>query len=126
MVGTIGVSFDEELDRIIVVLEEVGVDDEDDDDDEIAESGHMLRVAMTREQAAAFAITRRGWSKRAGRHARCVRCLWTPGSRLPAYQRAPAAHVLTEVSNATVERVLTEGEMEVHGRIAGARTPRCS
>ena len=55
VVGTIGVSYDEELDRIIVVLEEVGVEDEEEEDDDV-ESGHVLRVAMTREQAAAFAI----------------------------------------------------------------------
>ncbi len=55
VVGTIGVSYDEELDRVIVVLEEVGVDDEDDEEG-MAENGHVLRVAMTREQAAAFAI----------------------------------------------------------------------
>ena len=57
VVGTIGVSYDEELDRIIVVLEEIGVDEEDEgDEEEVAESGHVLRVALTREQAAAFAI----------------------------------------------------------------------
>ncbi len=64
VVGTIGVSYDEELDRIIVVLEEVGVDDDDDEgeDDEdvvdidVDEGGHVLRVALSREQAAAFAI----------------------------------------------------------------------
>ena len=56
VVGTIGVSYDEELDRIIVVLEEMDVDDEDGDEDDLAESGHVLRVALTREQAAAFAI----------------------------------------------------------------------
>jgi uncharacterized repeat protein (TIGR03847 family) len=62
VVGTIGVSYDEELDRIVVVLEEIGVGEEDDDaeDDEIEididEGGHVLRVALTREQAAAFAI----------------------------------------------------------------------
>jgi uncharacterized repeat protein (TIGR03847 family) len=58
VVGTIGVSYDEELDRIIVVLEELDVDDEDEDGDEddLAESGRVLRVALTREQAAAFAI----------------------------------------------------------------------
>jgi uncharacterized repeat protein (TIGR03843 family) len=39
---------------------------------------------------------------------------------LPAHQRAPAAGDLTTVSDATVERVLTEGAMEVHGRIAGS------
>ena len=51
VVGTIGVSYDEELDRIIVVLEELGVDDEEDEDDEISDSGHVLRVAPSREQA---------------------------------------------------------------------------
>ena len=56
VVGTIGVSYDEELDRIIVVLEEMDVDDEDGDGDDLAESGRVLRVALTREQAAAFAI----------------------------------------------------------------------
>src|SRR3984957_17361802 len=52
VVGTIGVSYDEELDRIIVVLEEVGVDDDEEDEideideiDEVDESGHVLRVA---------------------------------------------------------------------------------
>jgi uncharacterized repeat protein (TIGR03847 family) len=56
VVGTIGVSYDEELDRIVVVFEEMGVDDEEDEDDDSAESGHVLRVALSREQAAAFAI----------------------------------------------------------------------
>ena len=46
MVGTIGVSYDEELDRIVVVLEEMGVDDEEEDEDDVAESGHVLRVAL--------------------------------------------------------------------------------
>jgi uncharacterized repeat protein (TIGR03847 family) len=55
VVGTIGVSYDEELDRIIIVLEEVGIDDEEEDEDAM-ERGHVLRVALSREQAAAFAI----------------------------------------------------------------------
>jgi uncharacterized repeat protein (TIGR03847 family) len=38
----------------VVVLEEVGGDDEDDEEGE--ESGHVLRIALSREQAAAFAI----------------------------------------------------------------------
>jgi uncharacterized repeat protein (TIGR03847 family) len=53
VVGTIGVSYDEEIDRVVVVLEEVGEDDEEDEEDE---RGHVLRIAMTREHAAAFAI----------------------------------------------------------------------
>ena len=60
VVGTIGVSYDEELDRIVIVLEEIGSgeeDEEDDDeDDELDEGAHVLRVALSREQAAAFAI----------------------------------------------------------------------
>ena len=55
IVGTIGVSYDEEIDRIVVVLEEAG-QAEDDEEDEDEENGHVLRVALTREQAAAFAI----------------------------------------------------------------------
>jgi uncharacterized repeat protein (TIGR03847 family) len=58
VVGTIGVSYDEELDRVVIVLEEIGLgeEDEEEDPDEIDEGGHVLRVALTREQAAAFAI----------------------------------------------------------------------
>jgi uncharacterized repeat protein (TIGR03847 family) len=68
VVGTIGVSYDEEIDRIIVVLEEAGAgmeelpgdDDEIDEVDEVDEvdeqEGNVVRVALTREQAAAFAI----------------------------------------------------------------------
>src|SRR6202020_2125127 len=56
VVGTIGVSYDADLDRVIVVLEEVGVEDEDEEEDDDLDSGHVLRVALTREQAAAFAI----------------------------------------------------------------------
>jgi uncharacterized repeat protein (TIGR03847 family) len=60
VVGTIGVSYDEELDRIVIVLEEIGPGDEDDEDDDEDDdddgSGHALRVALSREQAAAFAI----------------------------------------------------------------------
>ncbi len=54
VVGTIGVSYDEEIDRIIVVLEEVEMEDEGED--QPVERGHVLRVALSREQAAAFAI----------------------------------------------------------------------
>jgi uncharacterized repeat protein (TIGR03847 family) len=56
VVGTIGVSYDEELDRIVIVLEEMGAGEEDEDDDDEAASGHVLRVALSREQAAGFAI----------------------------------------------------------------------
>ncbi|MGP0031102.1 MAG: DUF3090 family protein [Acidimicrobiales bacterium] len=56
VVGTIGVSYDDEIDRVVVVLEEAGdVEDEEEDEAE-EESGHVLRIALTREQAAGFAI----------------------------------------------------------------------
>ena len=54
--GTIGVSYDEEIDRVIVVLEEIGVAEDEDIAEEDMERGNVLRVALTREQAAAFAI----------------------------------------------------------------------
>lgn len=44
VVGTIGVSYDEDADRLVVVVEEAG------------EEGTVARLAVTREQAAAFAI----------------------------------------------------------------------
>lgn len=44
VVGTIGVSYDEEADRLVVVVEEAG------------DEGTVARLAVTREQAAAFAI----------------------------------------------------------------------
>ena len=44
VVGTIGVSYDEDADRLVVVVEEAGDD------------GTVARLAITREQAAAFAI----------------------------------------------------------------------
>ncbi|MHB1582294.1 MAG: DUF3090 family protein [Acidimicrobiales bacterium] len=47
VVGTIGVSYDEDADRLIVVVEEVADEDEE---------GVVARIALTREQAAAFAI----------------------------------------------------------------------
>jgi len=56
VVGTIGVSYDEEIDRVVVVLEEAGDAEEEEDPAEEEDSGHVLRIALTREQAAAFAI----------------------------------------------------------------------
>ncbi len=47
VVGTLGVTYDETLDRIVLVAEELVGDDED---------GDMARFMITREQAAAFAI----------------------------------------------------------------------
>jgi uncharacterized repeat protein (TIGR03847 family) len=48
VVGTIGVSYDEESDRLVVIVEEAG------------EEANVARVAITREQAAAFAIRATG------------------------------------------------------------------
>ncbi len=45
--GTIGVSYDEDEDRVVVVVEEAVPDDE---------TGAIARIAVTREQAGAFAI----------------------------------------------------------------------
>lgn len=45
IVGTIGISFESSLDRLVVVIEAAGDDD-----------AAVLRVALTREQAGAFAI----------------------------------------------------------------------
>ncbi len=64
-VGTIGVSYDEDLHRIVVVIEELVAEELDDEEDEELAgvrspdeepSGRMARVALTPEQAAAFAI----------------------------------------------------------------------
>jgi len=48
VVGTIGVSYDEDADRLVVIVEEAG------------DEGTVARVAVTREQAAAFAIRATG------------------------------------------------------------------
>ena len=47
VIGTLGVSYDEELDRIVLVAEELVAEEED---------GDMARFLVTRAQAAAFAM----------------------------------------------------------------------
>jgi uncharacterized repeat protein (TIGR03847 family) len=47
VIGTLGVSYDEDLDRIVLVAEELVADDED---------GDTAHLTITRAQAAAFAI----------------------------------------------------------------------
>jgi uncharacterized repeat protein (TIGR03847 family) len=47
VVGTIGVSYEEEIARLVVVVEELVPDDEE---------GSVARIALSAEQAAAFAI----------------------------------------------------------------------
>jgi uncharacterized repeat protein (TIGR03847 family) len=65
IVGTIGVSYDEESDRLIVAVEELTrPDDPDESDDPAADAawsdeggeGERARISITKEQAAAFAI----------------------------------------------------------------------
>ena len=59
-VATIAVSFDDELERVVVVLEESALSDEEDAPEDLStdaeDEGRVARVAVTREQAAAFAI----------------------------------------------------------------------
>lgn len=54
VVGTIGVSYDDQSGRIIVVAEERTDDEEEEDDDD--EDSSVARFSLTLEQAAAFAI----------------------------------------------------------------------
>jgi uncharacterized repeat protein (TIGR03847 family) len=49
VVRTIGVSFDEDANRVVIVLEEQAEAEEDD-------TGHVARISLSIEQAAAFAI----------------------------------------------------------------------
>ncbi len=57
--GTIGVSYDDDLDRLVVVVEE-SVRDEDEEEEtealDVDDDGMVARILVTREQAAAFAI----------------------------------------------------------------------
>ena len=48
VVGTVGVTFDDTEDRVVIVIEEMVPDEE---------TGAIARLSVTREQAAAFAIT---------------------------------------------------------------------
>ena len=84
VVGTIGVSYDEELDRIIVVLEELDVDDEEEDEDDLAESGRVLR-----RRPPSPSMPRDRWS-RGARRAPCARSRWT---RRVTTARAPTGTV---------------------------------
>ena len=68
VVRSLGVSYDRELDRIILVAEEIDRSDSEpesepeelfgavDEDEEEEETGSSVRVSITREQAAALAI----------------------------------------------------------------------
>ncbi len=115
MVGTIGVSYDEGTERIVVVAEELVGEDEE---------SSVARFSLTLEQAAAFAIVATSLVE-AGRPP-CPLC-GLPArplrSRLPANQRPPPADDVSAEAvpePAVARRVLAEGEVTVHGRIAGS------
>ena len=82
VVGTIGVSYDEELDRVIVVLEEVGVDEDEDEDEDDMDSGHVLRGSLSpTNRRRPLPFTPRAWWSPGARPARCARSRWTqPGT----------------------------------------------
>ena len=77
VVGTIGVSYDEEEDRIVVVLEEIGVDDEEEDDEDEDEGGHVLRVALSASRRPPSPSTPRCSSSPGAHPAPSARCRWT-------------------------------------------------
>jgi uncharacterized repeat protein (TIGR03847 family) len=56
--GVLGVTYDEAMDRIVLVAQEAGPAEDEDDDDIVAEDPDtsVLRVTATREQVAALAI----------------------------------------------------------------------
>ena len=100
VIGTLGVSYDEALDRIVLVAEELVAEDEE---------GDMARFTITRSQAAAFAI-RATTLVEAGRPpVPVVRRPPRPfRTRVPEDQRPPAARHL---------RLLAEGDVEIVGRM---------
>ena len=59
-VGTIGVSYDEDLDRVVIVASELVVRDEGEGEpasEDEGPEGDLARIAITREQAAGFSMT---------------------------------------------------------------------
>ena len=100
VVGTLGVSYDEDSDRIVLVAEELVEEGED---------GDVARCAVTRAQAAAFAIRATGLVE-AGRPP-CPMCglpLDPAGHECPTDKRPPAPDHLT---------LLACGEVEILGRM---------
>jgi uncharacterized repeat protein (TIGR03847 family) len=56
-VGSLGITYDDATDRIVLVAQEVGIAaDEEEEDDELEPEGAVLRITATREQVAAMAI----------------------------------------------------------------------
>ena len=98
--GTLGVSYDEDSDRIVLVAEELVAEGED---------GDVARCAITRAQAAAFAIprhrARRGRTTTMPDVRTTSRPSWT---RVPKDKRPPAPDHLT---------LLDCGEVEILGRL---------
>jgi uncharacterized repeat protein (TIGR03847 family) len=56
VVGALGVAYDPEMDRVVLVCDEVDRTEEPDDESAVQEEGSTVRLAMTREQALALAI----------------------------------------------------------------------
>ena len=118
VVGTIGVSYDEELDRIIVVLEEVGVDDDEDE-----ERGRRWTAAGTccawpcrASRPPPSPSTPPGWSRRDARPARCARSRWT--------LRATTVRAPTGTGHPPAERsVRSDGRTRPHRRCHGGARP---
>ena len=81
VVGTIGVSYDEELDRIIVVLEEVASRTRTKTRTTNWTVGTCSASPSPASRRPPSPSTPRAWWRRAGRPARCARSRWTrPGT----------------------------------------------
>ena len=81
VVGTIGVSYDEELDRVIVVLEEVGVEDEDEETRTTWTAGTCSASPSPANRRRPSPFTPHAWWSPGARPARCARSRWTqPGT----------------------------------------------
>ena len=115
VVGTVGVSYDDTDDRVILVIEELVPEDE---------TGAIARLSISREQAAAFAIQRHP-AGRVGPPS--VPALRIPPrslrTRVPADQRPPSAGGVTGWSPAagpgleSVDRAAPREELSVVGRL---------
>ena len=127
VVRSLGVSYDEDLDRIILVAEEIDRTEPEDEPESLfglaedlepeveAEEGSSVRVSITREQAAALAISRD--RARRGRPAAlpAVRVPARPERpRVPEDERPPPA---PDLSGPAWLELLSKGELEVLGRL---------
>jgi uncharacterized repeat protein (TIGR03847 family) len=55
-VGTLGITYDDATDRIVLVAQEIGDVGDEEDVEDVEPEGSVLRVTATREQVAAMAI----------------------------------------------------------------------